>query len=132
MRTQFIWQGYAGFLKQHSTKNFNPTGNGAYSRQLVLQKEKKKETGHLSRKYASNQTTVSAQLLQAQPFGAGELTFRRFDLEVSGQLQNPVFPKLGANKPPAQGCFQVSTWRANTAKKPEAPAGQGVQTASSQ
>lgn len=42
MRTQFIWQGYAGFLKQHSTKNFNPTGNGAYSRQLVLQKEKKK------------------------------------------------------------------------------------------
>lgn len=60
-------------------------------------KKKKKETGHLSRKYASNQTTVSAQLLQAQPFGAGELTFRRFDLEVSGQLQNPVFPKLGAN-----------------------------------
>lgn len=68
--------------------------------------------------YASNQTTITAQLLQAQPSGAGELTFRQLDLEVSGQLQNPAFPKLGANKPLVQG---VSTWRANTAKSQKHP-----------
>lgn len=78
--------------------------------------KKKEKSGHLSRKHASDQAIISAWLLQAQPFGAGEPTFRQSDLKVSGQLQNSVLPKQGANKPLVQRHFQSSAWRAPAAR----------------